>query len=271
MIASPWIAALFALLLWWMSTGAILWLVKGAEARHRDRRIAAVLIGLVVAFAGVAGAFRSLDDPSPAGAYLAFVSALAIWGWIEFAFLSGIVTGPNTAPLPPIRGEWDRFVKAWGTVTYHELLLLAALVLLFAASRDAANTFAFWTFAVLFFARISAKMNLFFGVPRIHTEFLPRALSHLPSYFRRGNVSALFPVAITALSFATACWLERTATATTPGATVGFALLAALSALALLEHWLMVLPLPDEKLWRWMIPAPKTHDKRTLTEDPHGL
>ena len=39
---------------------------------------------------------------------------------------------------------------------------------------------------------------------------------------------------------------------------VGVALLAALTALALLEHWLMVLPLPDEKLWRWMIPAPKT-------------
>ncbi|MEO0929805.1 MAG: DUF3623 family protein, partial [Pseudomonadota bacterium] len=39
---------------------------------------------------------------------------------------------------------------------------------------------------------------------------------------------------------------------------VGFALLTALSALALLEHWLMVVPLPDAKLWRWMLPAPKT-------------
>jgi putative photosynthetic complex assembly protein 2 len=43
----------------------------------------------------------------------------------------------------------------------------------------------FWTFAVLFFARISAKLNLFFGVPRINTEFLPRPLAHLPSHFRR--------------------------------------------------------------------------------------
>jgi hypothetical protein len=39
---------------------------------------------------------------------------------------------------------------------------------------------------------------------------------------------------------------------------VGFALLTAMTALALLEHWLMVLPLPDEKLWRWMLPAAPT-------------
>ena len=36
---------------------------------------------------------------------------------------------------------------------------------------------------------------------------------------------------------------------------IGHALLAALTALALLEHWFMVLPLPDQKLWRWMLPA----------------
>jgi hypothetical protein len=40
----------------------------------------------------------------------------------------------------------------------------------------AENTFGLWTFAVLYFARISAKLNLFFGVPKINTEFLPEAL-----------------------------------------------------------------------------------------------
>jgi hypothetical protein len=49
---------------------------------------------------------------------------------------------------------------------------------------------------------------------------------------------------------------------------VGFALLAAITALALLEHWLMVLPLPDEKLWRWMLPAPKPETTRTTGGTP---
>jgi putative photosynthetic complex assembly protein 2 len=35
----------------------------------------------------------SLTDPSVAGVYWGFLSALAIWGWIELAFLSGVVTG----------------------------------------------------------------------------------------------------------------------------------------------------------------------------------
>ena len=43
-------------------------------------------------------------------------------------------------------------------------------------------------------------------------------------------------------------------------------LLSALTVLALLEHWFMVLPLPDQKLWRWMIPQPRsTHTLTQLT------
>jgi putative photosynthetic complex assembly protein 2 len=110
---------------------------------------------------------------------------------------------------------------------------------------------------VLFFARISAKLNLFFGVPKINVEFLPRPLAHLASHFRIAALNRVYPISVTALSFASACWLERLYAASTTAEVVGFALLAALTALALLEHWLMVLPLPDEKLWRWMLPAPK--------------
>jgi len=52
---------------------------------------------------------------------------------------------------------------------------------------------------------------------------------------------------------------------------VGFALLSAITALALLEHWLMVLPVPDAKLWRWMLPAPKHATKKTRPEGHHGF
>jgi len=50
---------------------------------------------------------------------------------------------------------------------------------------------------------------------------------------------------------------------------IGWAL-AALTALALLEHWFMVLPLPDAKLWRWMLPdrPPVSNTQATrLSED----
>ena len=121
------------------------------------------------------------------------------------------------------------------------------------ASYGAENQFGMWTFAVLFAARVSAKLNLFLGVRKINVEFLPEHLNHLPSHFRIARMNWLFPISITALSFAVACFLERIWAVETQADIVGFALLSALSALALLEHWFMVLPLPDEKLWRWML------------------
>ncbi|ETX29670.1 putative photosynthetic complex assembly protein PuhE [Roseivivax isoporae] len=267
MLNDPWIAALFALFAWWFSTGAILLVVRRADRRGNGERV--TLAALPLLALGIWGIWATLGRADAAGAYLAFVSALAVWGWIELAFLTGTVTGPNAHFCPRHLPEWERFIRAWGVLAYHEMLLVASLLALWALTRDAANAFGFWTFAVLFFARVSAKLNLFLGVPRINTEFMPAALAHVPSHFRRAGVNWLFPLSVTALSFATACWLDRLVTAETSVATAGFALLAAMTALALLEHWFMVLPLPDEKLWRWMLPA--RPQKTPSREDAHGL
>ena len=116
------------------------------------------------------------------------------------------------------------------------------------------NIFGLWTFVILFFARISAKLNLFFGVPRIHTEFLPRPLAHLASHFRHARMNWVFPVSILGLTGVAACWLNQALATDADGAFVGHVLLTTLTFLALLEHGFMVLPLPDQKLWRWMLP-----------------
>ena len=269
---SPWIAALIALFVWWFSTGTILMAVKYADrAGPRARRIttwaALPLMGL-----GAYGAQWSMTQTDIFGVYVAFLSALALWGWIELAFLTGIITGPNTSALPPRTAEWERFIRAWGTVAYHEMLLAATLAGLGLLLWHMPNPFAFYTFAVLFFARVSAKLNLFLGVPRINVDFLPEALSHLPSHFRNAGMNWLFPISVTALTFAAACWLERLYAAEGAGHITGFALLTALTALAALEHWVMVLPIPDERLWRWMLPTPKpTPEQQTNQGGHHGL
>ena len=92
-------------------------------------------------------------------------------------------------------------------------------------------------------------------------------------------MTPFFPVSVSLLTITSALLLERAVNAATAGAGVGFALLTCLSLLAVLEHWFMVLPLPDEKLWRWMLPARKPASKSraqariqdSLHEDPHGL
>ena len=275
-LASPWIAALLALFVWWFSTGMILALVRWADGRGAGTRMA-VTIGMLPVF-GVGGwaYLASLDGSDVGAAYHGFLAAIALWGWIELAFLTGVITGPNQSLLPRDVPEWERFIRAWGTVAYHEILLTATLITLWLISYDAANTFGLWTFTILYFARISAKLNLYLGVPKINVEFIPNALKHLPSHFRIAKLNWLFPVSVTALTMAVVCWVERSVASyglLSQIDVVGFALLTAITALATLEHWFMVLPLPDEKLWRWMLPepAPKKPTRLVGSEDAHGL
>jgi putative photosynthetic complex assembly protein 2 len=268
--SDPWIAALCALFLWWFSTGAILVVVRLAD--RSGRRVAqAVTWGALPMLAWGGWAYwQTLPDFTVQNAYLGFVSALAIWGWIELAFLTGVVTGPVTRNCPDDVPEWERFIRAWGTVAYHEMALLAAVLILGVAGWAEENPVGLWTFIVLYFSRVSAKLNLYLGVPRINTEFIPRALAHLPSHFRIRKLNWLFPISVSALAFACACWLERLWAADGASGVVGFALLTAITALAMAEHWLMVLPLPDAKLWRWMMPAPQTTQHKT-PEGHHGF
>jgi putative photosynthetic complex assembly protein 2 len=270
MLETPWIAVLTALTVWWAATGVLLWRVHSADRQGADAHLWSVLLFLPLLVGGLGVAHGTAQNGSAAGVYAAFLAALAVWGWIELAFLSGVITGPNRAACAPGLSGWARFRAAFLTVAWHEAALVTALVFLFIVTREGENAFAFYTFLLLFGARVFAKLNLFFGVPRINTDFLPRPLGHLSGYFRQGPVSGFFPLSVTLLSITLGCFIERLWTAQTAGATIGFTLLTALCALALLEHWFMVWRVRDDKLWRWMIPAQTTNSKK-LRGNPHGF
>ncbi|MEM6409430.1 MAG: putative photosynthetic complex assembly protein PuhE [Pseudomonadota bacterium] len=265
MMASPWIAAVFAVFAWWFFTGAILLIVRKSDAGEAVAHGRSVFLSVPLAALGFAGLVVSSAEMTLANVYISFLSVLLIWGWIELAFLAGIITGPERRDCPPGLTGMARFTRAWNTVAHHELLLFGTLLIIVLLATGAENTFGVWVYLVLFIARISAKLNLFFGVLRINTEFVPLPLQHIKSYFRQGCLTFAFPVGVTVLTLAAAWFLERTLASETAPFVAGFALLTALSLLAAIEHWLMVIPLPDAKLWRWMLPAPtrpqdKTHE-----------
>jgi len=251
----PWVAAVLALIIWWFSTGLILLAVKRADHGLGLSHMALTLCSLPVLALGCWGFWQTLSVTDVAAMYGAFGSAILIWGWFELAFLCGVICGPNRYDCPIDVPAWERFLRAWGTVAYSEVALIATMAGLVWISAAAENQVGVWTFAVLFFARISAKLNVYLGVPNINVDFLPKPMGHLASHFRIAPMNALFPVSVTFLTFASACFLERWM-AQVPGSAeaVGFALLSALTALALLEHWMMVLPLSDAKLWQWLLP-----------------
>ena len=122
---SPWFAALITLFLWWFSTGIILWRVRVADNGSAKDHLMSVVLGLPLLAIGVLAARASLPDLSAGGIYMAFLAALALWAWIELAFLSGVITGPNRMPCPPYLAKRERFWRAVGTIAWHEATLIA--------------------------------------------------------------------------------------------------------------------------------------------------
>jgi putative photosynthetic complex assembly protein 2 len=244
----------YVVFLWWFSTGAILWLDRRPKVTYRWSLIAVTVIAAVAG----CGLAASLRDATPFGAVIAFTCALAIWGWHELTFLTGLISGPQRTACPSDVPGWRRFILATSTLIYHEIALLLTALVIAAVSWQAPNQFACWTFLVLFFSRLSAKLNLFFGVPNFSDELFPDHLKYLSSYLRRSPASALFPVSILA---GVALAGTLVGLALDPGARMfevtGYALLFALATLAVIEHVFMALPLPDAALWRWALPAPK--------------
>ena len=245
-------AVLYTVFLWWFSTGAILWLDRLPRTTYRFSLIGAG----VLAIAAVAGLFVSAAHPTPTGALIAFTCAVVIWGWHELSFLTGFVTGPSNDACPPDARGWMRFKLAASTLIYHEIALAVTALALMAATWGQPNQVGVWTFLVLFGCRLSAKLNLFLGVPNFTESLFPEHLRHLTSYLKKSRISALFPLSVAAgCALAAALAVKAFDPAAAAFEVTGFSLVFALTALALIEHAFMVLPLPDAALWRWALPA----------------
>lgn len=265
--------ALSALVLWWFSTGLILWLVR-LPAWYRPL----VLVGAtgLVAIALV-GIVRTAGQTDAIAGYHAFAAALAIWGWHELTFLLGLVTGPRKTMLTPGATRWRRFAQATAAIAYHEAALALTAAGLLALTWGAENQIAAWTFLGLWVTRLSAKLNLFLGVPHFGDELMPVHLEHLRSYFAVRPINLLFPLSVTVITAGAALLVAR---ALHPGAfpaeVSGLLCLAALLVLGVLEHWFMVLPVRDAALWRWaagragLTPAAAADAKTTPFEARHA-
>ncbi|MEI7784336.1 MAG: putative photosynthetic complex assembly protein PuhE [Betaproteobacteria bacterium] len=236
----------FALLSWWLGTGAILWLVrlKASSFRWSLALASAVLV------LGLVGSAYSMRSAGTESAYLAFASVILMWSWHELAFLTGWLTGPRRLPLQAGARGTRRLLQSVQVVAYHELALLLNFAVLWALQSGQPNHVALCTFALLWCMRVSAKFNLFLGVPQTGAQYLPAHLSYLGSYFKRAPVTPFFfiTLAVSGLTLAWLIWEVRTGLV---AATTGWVLLATLLGLAIVEHVLMAFPLSIEKLWGW--------------------
>ena len=238
--------ALFALGIWWLSTVVIIYLdgLKPWTFKYS-------MIGATVVFAlSLVGLKITSHDPSVSGAYLAFTYGLLAWGWQEMSFYMGFVTGTRKQPCPEDCKGFKHFGHAVQTSLYHELAIIVAAVAVVWLTLGGENQIGMWTFMVLWWMHQSAKLNVFFGVRNLNEEFLPEHLEFLKGFLNKKSMNLLFPFSVTISTVITALLVvEAMADTATPFERAGYTFLGVLMALAILEHWMLVLPMPTAALW----------------------
>jgi putative photosynthetic complex assembly protein 2 len=239
-------ACVFTAMCWWFGTGVILWLDRLPPASFRWSLLGWTML-LILSFKGV---YESMREVSVANAYLAFGSVIVMWGWHELAFLTGWITGPRKVALTEGAQGWQRFKESVQVMLHHEVALLLNFGVLWLMQIDQPNHLALCTFALLWFMRLSAKLNLYFGVPQNGAQYLPSHLIYLASYFRTRLITPWFVISISA-AVGTWCWLVWQAQQGAMAITTGWVMLATLLGLAIVEHLIMIFPLPLERLWGW--------------------
>ena len=254
-------AAAFAIFCWWSGTGAILWLDRqeGSVARW-CLPACSVLMGL--SFWGVS---VSMSATGSSHAYLGFASTIVMWGWHELAFLSGWLSGPRRCAMSLQAQGWQRLRESVATILWHELTLLLNFAVLLWMQLGQPNHTALCTFALLWCMRVSAKLNLFIGIPLHGEHYLPDHLKYLATYFRCAQPGTWF---MTSVSLASGLWVWLLWSGWHAHETLSasWLLLASLLGLAILEHLVMVVPWSMEKIWGWAMghPTPLPHEPAKL-------
>ena len=254
---------LFATVLWFFATGFVLWLDK---LPSHTWPVSITMASVASGFA-MAGIIATAEETSPWAAYVAFACALVLWGWHELSFLMGFVTGPNRTPCPPDARGWQRFRLAAATLIYHEVAMFACLLVIMAATWGKANQTATLTFLLLFVMRLSAKFNIFAGVPHLSTEMMPDHMRYLASYFRIAPPRWFFVASVSGIAVL-AAWLADKALSSQGGIATGYALAFALVALAFIEHGFLVVPWQDTAMFRWAMPEAARKRAAQKSENP---
>jgi putative photosynthetic complex assembly protein 2 len=242
--------ALFVIFVWWVSTGLIF------AMNGLPERTYATSLGIVALLAAlsVAVLWTIASGTTRTDAAITLVATIMVWAVIEMSFLMGVVTGPRRLACPLDATEWQRFRAACLAIAYHEAAIVVTLALLWWLTADKPNTLGATTFGLLWLMRLSTKLNIFFGVPNPAAELLPPRISYLKSYFRQAPMSFFFPLSVTMATAATGYFLSL-ALAAPAGSfdAQAAAILAALAALGVIEHWFLVLPFQPEALWGWSL------------------
>lgn len=179
-----------------------------------------------------------------------FAAGLLAWGWTEMALYMGYITGPRKQRCADGCSGAKHFGHALSANLWHEIVVILFAIVIYASGNETA----FWSYVMLWLMHLSARLNVFLGVRNVSVEFVPDHMDVLKGFLRRRNMNALFPFSCAALIVLIVYLVLQVQT-------LQVTMAATLAVIGLLEHILLMLPLPTEKLWTWSL------SRRVKSED----
>lgn len=235
----------FVVLYWWLATGLIFALERSDVTRGFGFALA-----LGLGTVGVWLLIQARDDPSPRGARWSFLGAAFLWSLVQVAFYGGWVVGPaDRAMFVPVQPpSWAFAVQAVRAMLWYQLLMLAALLVTWLATRRHPNRTGWWGLLLFYTTHQLACISIFLGVEAPGRGFFPKHLEFLESYFGPAQNSLFLLLSIAVLLLLTLRFAVHALRDTTPVRRQAMTLLTVLGALGVIE--LMVLGLAiDLNLW----------------------
>ncbi len=113
-------AAIYVLAVWYSTTQALLWMVRGMP------KSALNAVALVLAIVSSVLAMMSAQEPSVHAAYVGFTAGIGLWAVFEICFLTGAILGVDEPAVSDRIGA-----RAWSAlkaIVWHEAALVATLL-----------------------------------------------------------------------------------------------------------------------------------------------
>lgn len=219
---------------WWLTTGLLL-----VAQRSVATRVLALAVATGLAAVGARWIAASRDDLTPHGVTRSFFGGALLWFWVATLLYGGWIVGTSDAVPPADISRAALAVEAIAATLYNDLLGLAVIAGALYLARGGQNRAGAWTVVTFWCSHQVAKLNVFAGVVHPGAEFLPPYLRHLERYFGPPSNSPLLGVSVVVLFAIAAVLALRSWRGPVAWRRRQCALLAALIALAALEHVLL--------------------------------
>jgi putative photosynthetic complex assembly protein 2 len=247
----------WVVLLWAASTALIFFLDSLPRRTFKWSMAAATLVLL----SSLYGIWAWRDHATTFAIIGSFTASLLIWGWMEMSLYMGYVTGVRKQPCPHGCKGLSHFGHAVAANLWHELAIIAGAAALWVVD----NPTALWTYVMLWLMHLSARLNVFLGVRNVSAEFVPEHMAVLRSFLRRRKMNVLFPFSCLVLTGLTVWLAFNSGSENLP-----YTIATTLAVIGLIEHILLMLPLPVERLWHWSL-ASKAKAAPAQTNDTTKL